>query len=126
MNRNVVRAYQNLQRKRWMTENESEGRKWEPLNPTYAKAKRKKWAAAPGGGRKMLIASGKLYQSVIGPGEGFRKVATPRQLIISTSVEYAVHVNEARPFTRWSRESIAEFQRMIKDFIFKNKLKVHT
>jgi len=119
LNRNVLRQYQNLQRKRWITENVSEGKEWAKLNPTYAAWKKKRFATYPGGGTKKLIASGTLFVSVIGPGKGFRKVTTPRSLYLATTIEYARHVNEARPFDQWSDRSRKEILNGISRFIFK-------
>lgn len=126
LNKNVVKQYQNIQRKRWMTENNSETGQWQPLTVEYAKAKKRRFASYAGKGEKLLIATGKLQKSVIGPGDGFRKIATPRSLIISTSVEYAPYVDEARSFSSYGRESVAEINRMIKDFVFKNIMRAHT
>lgn len=126
LNRNVVEAYRNIQRKRWMTENESEGKRWEKLNPKYAEYKKKKWAGAPGGGRKMLVASGDLVQSVIGPGAGFKKIATPRQLVISSGVKYAKYVDESRTFTEFSQKSLNDIRKMIAEFLFFNIMRPFT
>jgi len=123
-NRVVVEQYRNIQRQRWMTENASEGQMWEPLSPKYAKAKKSRFASYEGAGTKMLIATGKLKKSVIGPGEGFRKVTTPRSLTISTSVEYATHVNEDRSFTTYSEKSLNEIRRGVARFLFKNEIRI--
>lgn len=123
LNRNVLEQYRNLQRKRWMTENTSEGKEWAKLNPTYAAWKKKRFATYPGGGTKKLIASGTLFLSVIGPGKGFRKVTTPRSLFLATTIEYAPHVNELRPFTEWSKRSQKEIVDGVARFIFKGILK---
>ena len=124
LNRNVLEQYRNIQRKRWMTENLSEsGIKWTRLNVNYAKRKRKIYAAYEGSGTKMLVATGKLYKSVIGPGEGFRKIVTPRSLYLATTVEYAPHVNDARSFTEYSPASIREIRLSVARFIFKGILK---
>lgn len=126
LNKNVVEFYRNVQRKRWITENQSEGRAWERLNPKYAERKRKVWRDAPGGGSKMLIASGALQESVIGPGKGFYKVATPRQLIIQTGVKYAQYVDEVRTFTEFSNTTRKELGSMIAKFLFFNEIRTYT
>lgn len=123
LNRNVLEMYRNLQRRRWMTENASEGNAWAALNPGYAARKKKVYAGYPGKGTKKLIATNTLFLSVIGPGKGFRKVTTPRSLIIATTVEYAPYVNEIRPFTEWSKRSQKEITGAVAKFIFKNELK---
>lgn len=58
--------YQAAQMKRWITEGQSEGQKWKPLNEKYAAWKRVNLAGFPGNGEKMLIAKGRLVESVIG------------------------------------------------------------
>lgn len=123
LNRNVLEMYRNLQRRRWMTENASEGKAWMPLNPGYAARKKKVYAGYPGKGTKKLIATNTLFLSVIGPGKGFRKVTTPRSLWIATTIEYAQHVDDARSFTQWSKRSQKEITGAVADFVFKNKLK---
>lgn len=138
LNRNVVEQYRNVQKRRWMTENQSEGKRWKPLEPGYAEAKQKRYAKYDHGGTQMLYASGQLFKSVIGPGHGFRKIVTERQLIITVAVEpesgkprkkftpYAEYVDEDRSFTTYSRSTIREFNRMIYDYIVHNKLRKHT
>jgi hypothetical protein len=123
LNRNVVEQYRALQRRRWMTENASEGQPWLALNPGYAARKRRIYASFEGAGTKKLIATGKLYKSVIGPGEGFRKVVTPRTLYLATTVGYAKYVDEKRSITEWSKDSVAEIRLSIAGFIFKGILK---
>lgn len=119
MIRNIYPMYQNAQRERWMTENTSEFSRWEKLDPIYAARKRKEFAEYEGGGTKMLIATGKLFHSVIGPGEGFRMVATNTGLTIATSIEYAPFVNEKRPFREWSPRTIKKMRDAIADFMLK-------
>lgn len=123
LNRNVVEQYRNAQRTRWMTENASEGQKWTRLNADYAKRKKKVYATYPGAGSKMLIATNRLFKSVIGPGEGFRKVTTPRSLTISTTVEYAPFVSEARDFTHFGKKTMSEIKRGVMRFVAKGILK---
>jgi len=118
--RNIYAMYQNAQRKRWETENFSEGRGWEPLEPRYADWKRSKFAAYEGSGTKMLIATGKLYKAVIGPGSGQKKVVTNKGITISISTPYAWPVDAVRPFTEWSEKTAHEMMKAISDFIFKN------
>lgn len=108
LNRNVLGWYRNVQRTRWMTENNSEGTQWTALNPAYKKRKLTQFRGYPGNGNTMLMATGALFKSVIGPGPGFRKVVTDRQLIIGTSIPYASYVDEVRTFTTYGEESRRE------------------
>lgn len=120
LNRNIFRMYQNAQRDRWMTENESQGDLWKRLTPAYAERKKKLYATYEGGGEKMLIATGKLFKSVIGPGDGMRKIVTNKSLFIATGVEYAGFVDDARTFTKWSPGFRAKIQKAINDFVIYN------
>lgn len=120
LNRNAMAWYRNAQRKRWMTENESEGGpRWKDLNADYEKRKRKLFAGFPGAGKAKLIASGTLLQSTIGPGKGFQKVVTSRELIIVTTVPYAKFVDEIRTFSLWGDESIERLKKHYKDFLMR-------
>lgn len=125
LNRVVVEQYRNIQRSRWMTENASEGDRWEALNPSYAARKRKAYARYEGSGTKMLIATGKLFKAVIGPGAGFRKITTPRSLTISVSgVDYAEYVDEARTFTTYSDKSVREIREGVARFVIRNQIRM--
>ena len=120
LDRNIYRIYQNAQRDRWMTENSSQsgnGQKWEPLDSAYATRKRRIYASYEGGGTKMLVATGKLYKAVVGPGQGQRKIVTNSKLYISTTVPYAGHVDDARSFTSWSPAFRHKVMKAITDFI---------
>lgn len=120
LNRNIYQIYQSAQRERWMTENSSQsgnGQRWERLDPTYAKRKRRIYASYEGGGSKMLVATGKLYKAVVGPGQGQRKIVTNSKLYISTNVPYAGNVDDARSFASWSPAFRARVMKAITDFI---------
>jgi hypothetical protein len=120
LNKNVVEQYRNIQRRRWMTENVSEDPKgWPSLNTQYAERKRKLFASYPGRGTKMMIRTGDLFESVIGPGKGFRKITTPRSLIISTTNPYAADANAMRDFTSYSAKTRADLYLGIAAFIFR-------
>jgi hypothetical protein len=62
LQRNVLDAYRNAQRKRWDTQNASEiGLPvWPSLNERYAKMKLVKYRNFEGQGRKMMIATNNL------------------------------------------------------------------
>jgi len=120
LNRNIYRIYQNAQRTRWMTENESEGGRWKGLNAKYERYKRKRFASYEGAGTKMLIATNRLYKSVIGPGNGQRKIVTNSSMVISTNVGYAKYVDDARSFSTWGPEFRAKIKQSIGDFIMYN------
>lgn len=119
LNRNVVEQYRNIQRKRWMTQGDSEGSPWRDLDPVYAARKKRIYSGYPGGGTKMLIATNRLITGVIGPGGDFRKVTTPRSITIGTVTPYAKYVDEDRTFTRFSTNSLREIYTGIGQFLFK-------
>jgi hypothetical protein len=122
-NRNLLEQYRNIQRKRWMTQGESEGSPWRALNPDYAARKKRVYASYPGGGTKMLIATNRLITGVVGPGGDFRKVTTPRSITLSTVTPYAKYVDEDRTFTKFGAKSLQEIYKGIGDFLFKGILK---
>lgn len=127
LNNQVLDTYRNLQRTRWMTENASEGTRWNILkDKRWKQVKHRLYGSNLETGRPLLVASGRLQKSVIGPGEGFRKVTLGNRIIISTSVEYAKGVDDLRPFTGWSKQSLAKFRKIIGEYILKKKLKVYS
>lgn len=124
LNRNIYRMYQNAQRDRWITENQSEGRQWDKLSPGYSKYKPKKYANYPGGGRKMMIATGRLAAAAQGKSPELYKIATNKQLILTIKgIEYASHADESRTISKWSNETMDKMYKAISDFAFHNILK---
>lgn len=119
LDRNVYRMYQNFQRTRWMTENDEVGNgRWHALNNKYAMYKKKKFASYEGNGTKMLIATGKLFKAVIGPGNGQRKVVTNKSLYISVNVPYAGYVNDVRSIGDWNTETMRKMKKAISNYAF--------
>ena len=122
LNRNVYPEYQNQQRERWETENTSQGTQWRPLEDKYKKYKAKKFMSYEGRGTKLMIATGRLQRSVIGPDGDHRKLVTPKTLEIATTVEYAKYAAEKRPIMKFSKQNVQKMLDMIVDYIDKNKL----
>ncbi len=88
------------QRIRWASEGASEGDGWAELNTSYAIRKLTKFAGYPGRGRKMLIATGRLVDSVTGDDtREHYKLVTESRLEVGTLVAYAKFVDEKRNFT---------------------------
>lgn len=128
LNRVVYPMYQNYQTERW----ENEGWGWQALNPLYAQRKKVKYASFIGGGSKMMIATGTLVSSVIGPMKGsglFGKGPGTKEhfksvkngfLTIGTSVDYAEFANDKRPFddTLNDPEFIEEMQKSLREYLF--------
>jgi hypothetical protein len=118
LNTRGIKMYSTAQKARWMSENASEGSVWSKISPAYQLHKLRKYAAYPGGGRKLLIASGNLFASMLPPnqregfslnskmGGDFRKLIDRGTMIISTSVPYAEYVDRTRNFTTWSKDTI--------------------
>lgn len=121
LDRVIFRLYQNAQRQRWMTENQSEGEKWRPLSPGYDIWKKKKFASFPGGGEKMLIATNRLFPSVVGESGETRKVVTNRGLVVATTVPYAPKVAEIRPFMKFGKATIDKMKKSLRDYIARKK-----
>lgn len=124
MERVVYPSYLKAQMKRWMTEGRSDGHgdlpPWQPLSARYKAWKLKRWASAPGGGTKMMIASGRLFQAAMNQGPGHRKIVTDRSLIVGIDpgvVPYAKYVNAERPFFIFSDEMMDGLKDKYKKFV---------
>lgn len=117
----VYPLYIQAQMKRWMTENQSQGTQWKPLNPAYAAQKKKDWWGWIGNGTKMLIASGRLYKSVIGAGDGHYKMITDTEMIVGTDVPYARYVSDIRPIMQFDKKFIAKIKADWIDFMISGK-----
>lgn len=110
--------YQNLQRERWMTEGASQGTSWPSLNPKYEKYKARKFASFPGGGTKMMIATSRLFNSVIGDDlENHRKIATDTSLEVFSTLDYAQYPNVRRNFTDFSQATMEDLANQAAQYI---------
>lgn len=122
-NRVIYPMFQKAQMARWSTENQSEGGRWEPLNPKYKELKLEKYKESPPyNGTKMLIATNRLIDSVIGPSADHRKIVEPKRLIIATAVPYAKYVNAKRNFTDFGRITENRILNVVRLYIMKNKV----
>ena len=111
-------TYQKAQIERWQSENASQGKKWEKLDPIYAKRKLVKFAGFEYAGTKMLIATGDLFKSVVGPGsKGHQAKFTNTSMTVGTDVSYAGYVAEIRPFMKFSDATIKKWKDDLSDFI---------
>ncbi len=117
LNRVVYRQYQNAQRKRWITENESETGRWKDLSPAYAARKAIAFAAYPGKGTKILIATDRLRKAVVGPGEEHRKITTPKSIEIGWTTPYAVYVDAERQFSEFGEKTLEEMYSGLGNFV---------
>ncbi len=106
------------QRMRWASENATEGGSWRALNAGYAIQKLKRFASFPGGGRKMLIATGRLVDSVTGDNkQDHFKLVTQNRLETGTRVDYAKYVAEDRPFTAFGQNTIKDLTDSLNAYI---------
>lgn len=109
INSQIYPTYKRRQNKRYQTENASEGTRWKPLNADYAKRKLTKFASYQGGGRKMMIATGRMKESVIGPGADHRKIGPSKgRLEVYWTTPYAVYTEDIRPVNVWDKRQDQE------------------
>lgn len=105
-----------------MTENASEGGAWQALNPKYVARKLKKFVDYPGGGRKMLIATNRLVNSVTGDQKTEHyKLVTNTTLEVGTLVPYAKYVNDKRNFTDLSDKTIEDLATKLRGYILRGE-----
>jgi hypothetical protein len=102
--------YQKAQIERWQTENSSQGETWEPLTPQYKKQKRKRFAAYPGAGNALMVATGRLAQGAQGQNPAyFNKLITDKQFVVAVNtgaLPYAKYPGVKRPFMVFNQETI--------------------
>ena len=128
LNTVVYDQYRRAQIERWKTGGSgasdtvtSEGDKWPALNKNYLKYKRKAFASMDYSGNQILVATGRLLKSVIGPSEQ-KKIVTPKSLYITTSVPYAKDVNDVRPFNTFGKDTRKQISDGIKKFVRENAI----
>ena len=104
---------------RWASQNWGS---WPALNPKYAEYKKRKFANYPGQGERMMIATGKLYQSVIGENKKYHvRIITENELIVGINLggknelEYARFANELRPFMDFKTSQDKSFIKDLKE-----------
>lgn len=131
-----------MQRNRWVTENDGA---WRKLNATYQRYKLKRFAAFPGAGTKMMVATSQLYQAVTGDDTKFhRKLVQDNTLTIAVQEEssgskgrsrgkkkrhegfsgaevpaftYAKYANEQRKFTDIKDTTLDEIKVQLKAYL---------
>ena len=109
--RKIFPKYQNVQRARWDSENntsEVDGGLWARLNPSYAARKLKIYKDEYMGGTKMMVATGTLYKAVIGENtDFFRMIISNNRLIFALEIdknhEYFKYTDASRTYTKFSR-----------------------
>lgn len=104
------------QKERFGSENTSEGSRWQSIEASYAQRKRKRYANFPGGGEKILVATGRLAFAAGGePRESgdFEKITSGSGILIRIGVPYAPYQNPVRPFTTFSDVTHSTIKQMI-------------
>lgn len=128
----IYPMYQDAQQQRWKSENRTEGTAWADINSEYKFNKPRLFASYPGAGRLMMVATGKLFYSVRGPGRGFiadssegisnhRKVIGDGYMEIYTTLPYAADAGSKRPFMTFSQDTIQEWVEKFRDWLDSGK-----
>ena len=139
--------YQKWQLERWQTENKSEGSKWKSLNPAYAEYKKSRygggpkyvtpkqkgygrwvqagnWPRYPGGGTKMMIATGELVNAVTGKKLTYhRRLIKAKQMAIGVTLPYAEDANKKRDFTKFKNANMKLLHDMYAEYVMTGRLK---
>lgn len=116
------------QAQRWKTQNANAGGTWKPVSEKYAKWKSKKYGAFPGGGRKTLIARGKLaysmtLQSSLAASEAATKddhykLVAGNKLEMGSFVRYAKFVEaQGRDITSLSNEFTKDLAKRLGEYL---------
>jgi hypothetical protein len=71
----------------------------------------------------MLIATGRLMKSVIGPGEDHKKIVTDKSFEVAWSTPYAVYVSDVRPFNSFGEKTMTEIYDGISKFLIEGLLR---
>lgn len=139
LDRVVYPEYQNYQRQRWMDENSNQTGKWDKLSAAYSARKQIMYGGGPkhewvggypmpwrvsgtwpsyeGAGTKMLIATGRLFHSVIGDGPDHFKQVSGGKIRIGTTVEYAPYVDDVRNYSKYDQEFISNLRKRLMDYV---------
>lgn len=124
LNRNLFRQYQKAQIERWQTEGASQGQSWQPLLPSYQKYKRKKFAAYPGGGNTLMVATGRLSSGAMGRDSAyFYKLVTDEKFEIGINISalpYAPYPGVMRPYMKFTEDTLDEWRKGIMDYVARN------
>jgi hypothetical protein len=121
----IKKAYLNTQQSRWKTENAfpfCAGGEWTALDSKYAERKKRDFAGFPGQGRLMMIATGRLYDSIMGKSKDYREIVTNRSIAWATTVPYAKYANEARTFSAFSKDFYGNLGKFYSEYVAKGKL----
>lgn len=125
LDRVIWPAYQQAQVDRWASENSSQGPRWNALSPSYAKSKPKRFAAYPGGGRALMVATSRLSQGAQGRDTAyFMRSITDKTITVAinlSALPYASYPAKTRPFMNFSDEQISEWTDGVAQYVMKGK-----
>lgn len=119
LNRYLYPKYQQVQIDRWKTENQSQTGQWKALTSKYKKQKAKKFAAYPGAGQALMIATGRLASAAQGRNNGL-KIVTDRSITVGVdggALSYAKYPGAVRPYMEFSENQITEWVDGIARFV---------
>jgi len=127
--RDIYKIYVASQKRRWETENSSEGDRWAELSPATKISKRKRWAGAPGAGNVMMVQSSFLVKNVTGEDlTAHRRLITPKVFEVSLDpgvqvaaykgrpFSYAKFTNKIRPYMRFGKVTIDKMRKALKKY----------
>jgi hypothetical protein len=107
-NRALFPQYQQAQIERWETQGSSQGEEWAPLTKPYATRKKKLFAAFPGAGNVLMVATGRLASGAQGKdAANYVKLITDSMIRVSVNLStlpYAKYPGVMRPFMIFSQD----------------------
>lgn len=128
LTRVAYKRYQNAQMERWMTKGASQGTPWRDNPSGYKEYKQRKFVNAPGQGRFVMIQTGQLVASVVGPtgsqminnSEGIakhRRIISAKALEVFTTVDYAEEAGSQRPFMNFKKSFYDDLIKEYRDWL---------
>lgn len=124
LNRVLFRKYQKAQLERWQTEGASEDLQWQPLNKDYERWKKKKFAAYPGSGNAMMIATDRLRSGATGEDSAYYyKMVTDDKFVVGINLgalPYAPYPGVLRSYMKFKEETLDGWRRGLSAYIQKN------
>lgn len=121
LNTVVLDEFKEAQNIRWQTEGASEGMKWPSLNPLYARRKKKRFSAFPGGGNAMMVATARLSSGAMGKDSSYYyKAVTDKSFVFGINLgelPYAKYPGQRRPFMAFSEATLKKWHRGITQYI---------
>jgi len=132
LNRVAYPQLLNVQRERWQTEGGSQGSQWKPISEKTKQSKLKRFRDYPGGGRKSLIATGRLAYSMTltkslrsdkASDSDHYKLVSGQKLAMGSFVPYAKYQEEkGRDLTSLSEDTQEKLVKSLKDYIVNGTL----